>query len=180
VNENSQNENTDSPRFNVFRAKQSEEADDISILQSAPLSAEATEGASRLVAAGINSGHWSELLFSLPGYSLIKLWFKSNYPLPRHCHNVDCLYYITAGSLRIGNEVLNAGDGFFIAANTAYSYIAGSKGVEILEFRASDNFDIKLLVNGSNFWAKALQSVEANVGKWADEPRPSALPNKTS
>jgi hypothetical protein len=43
--------------------------------------------------------------------SLVYAWFKPNYPLPRHTHDADCLYYVVAGSAMLGNQVLNAGTG---------------------------------------------------------------------
>ena len=92
-----------------------------------------------------------KLLFSMPGMSLTHAWFKSGFPLPRHSHDTDCLYYIVAGSIRIGTEELGKGDGFFVGADVPYAYTPGADGVEILEFRASNAFDIKLLANNPLF-----------------------------
>src|SRR3546814_11989990 len=69
--------------------------------------------------------------------SLTYVWFKSDYLLPRHSHDTDCLYYVMAGELLIGRQVLRKGDGMFIPAGAGYAYQAGAKGVEVLEFRSA-------------------------------------------
>ena len=32
------------------------------------------------------------------GFSILHVWFKADYPVPRHSHDADCLYYIVSGS----------------------------------------------------------------------------------
>jgi hypothetical protein len=128
----------------------------------------------RVTAAGIAAGHENRLLFSAAGLSLTYVWFKSGYPLPRHSHDVDCLYYIVGGALRLGSETLGKGDGFLIGAGVPYTYTPGPEGVEVLEFRASDAFDITVLANNPAFWDRALKTVTERHDAWTDEPRPSA------
>jgi hypothetical protein len=140
--------------------------------QATPTPTEMT-GAVAAIDAGMLEGTTVRLLFEAPGFSLAHAWFKSGFPLPRHSHNVDCLYYILAGSLRIGTEVLGRGDGFFVGAEVPYSYVPGPEGVEVLEFRGSNSFDIKLLADNPAFWAKAVEKVERSRGDWKGESPPS-------
>ena len=123
--------------------------------------------------AGDANGQVVKTLFSRPGFSLTYAWFKSDFPLPPHTHNADCLYYIVAGSLRLGSEHLKAGDGFFVGAEKAYSYTPGPNGVEVLEFRTEEHFDIKFLVKSASNWAKIIDKVSAKQADWSQETPPS-------
>ena len=115
------------------------------------------------------------LLYSRPGMSLTYVWFKSGYPLPRHSHNADCLYFIVAGSLKIGVEELGPGDGFFIGVDVPYTYTPGPQGVEVLEFRTSDNFDFKALGMTEAWVEKAVENLRANRDNWPAETTPSGM-----
>ena len=95
-------------------------------------------------------------------------------PLPRHSHDADCLYYIVAGSLTLGTETLSAGDGFFVPPNAAYAYVPGPEGVEVLEFRNADHFNIRFMAGNPAFWEKALETVRAERPGWGVQPRPGA------
>lgn len=132
-------------------------------------------GAVAAIDAGMLEGTTVKLLFEMPGLSLTHAWFKSGFPLPRHTHDVDCLYYIVAGSLRVGTETLAKGDGFFVGAGVPYHYVPGDDGVEVLEFRGSNSFDIKLLADNPAFWTKAVGTVNGNRESWASELPPSAI-----
>ena len=80
-------------------------------------------------------GSVTKLLYGDPGgpgddgLSLVWARFGANYRLPRHSHSVDCLYYVLAGEIRMGNRVVKAGDGFFAPADAPYGYVAGPEGV---------------------------------------------------
>jgi quercetin dioxygenase-like cupin family protein len=78
------------------------------------------------------------------GFSLVRVWFAPHYVLPRHTHEADCLYYVAEGSLTMGSQVLDAGDGFFVPAGAPYGYEAGPEGATVLEFRTRTSFDMKL------------------------------------
>jgi len=132
-------------------------------------------GSVAAVEAGMLEGTKVRLLFELPGLSLTHAWFKSGFPLPRHSHNVDCLYYIIAGSLRIGTEELGRGDGFFVGADVPYSYVPGPDGVEVLEFRGSNSFDIRLLADNPVIWAKTVERVTQRRESWGEESPPSGM-----
>lgn len=104
------------------------------------------------------------------GFSLVYIWFKANYPLPRHSHNVDCMYYVISGSAVMGNQTLRPGDSFFVPADAPYQYSAGPDGVEVLEIRhGAEQFDIRLTSNPDLFRAMA-ETMAANRDRWLQEP----------
>lgn len=164
---------TPATQFKIFRASEAIPYDKTDVMSAEPITAIAAEGAQKLTAAGYLNGVTTKLLFSAPGFSLTHLWFKSGAPLPRHSHNCDCLYYIAAGSLRIGTHELSKGDGFFVGAEVPYAYEAGAEGVEVLEFRASDHFNIKLMADNPAFWTRAAETVSAKAAAWATEGPPA-------
>jgi hypothetical protein len=130
-------------------------------------------GLKALGEAGLGQGAESRVLFEAPGFSLMSAWFKSGFPLYRHAHGPDCLYQVIGGSLRLGDDELTKGDGFFIPAGTPYSFTVGPEGVEILEFRHEPLRDSVVMANNPAFWEKALETVIANAGRWRGEPRPT-------
>lgn len=165
------------PRFAPFRAKDASDFDESAMMTTLPLTEAEMAGSIAAVEAGVLDGTTVKLLFAMPGMSLTRAWFKSDFPLPRHTHDVDCLYYIVAGSLRIGTETLSVGDGFYIGADVPYAYTPGPDGVEVLEFRASNSFNIKLLANNPDFWATAVERTSAKQSEWAKEFPPSTRGN---
>jgi quercetin dioxygenase-like cupin family protein len=98
--------------------------------------------------------------------SLVHVWFKPNYPLPRHSHDVDCLYYVVSGTLTMGNQVLHAGDGFFVPADAPYQYSAGPDGVEVLEFRNARTFDIKVTEDDPARWDAMIETATQQRDAW--------------
>jgi hypothetical protein len=67
--------------------------------------------------------------------------------------------------------MLEAGDGFYIPNEYAYGYRAGPEGVEVLEFRHSTSFDLKLAEKPAVF-EQILQTVHANREQWLAEKTP--------
>jgi len=163
------------PRFALFRSAESRDFEQSGVMSQGAPTETKMAGAVAAVDAGMLEGTTVRLLFDLPGLSLTHAWFKSGFPLPRHTHNVDCLYYVLAGALRIGTEELGRGDGFFVGAGVPYSYLPGPEGVEVLEFRGSNSFDIRLMADNPAFWAKAVESVERRRDDWTKESPPSRL-----
>ena len=163
------------PRFAIFRAKDALSEAEAAIMDYEPISAAVTEGSRLALEAGVDAGHQLKVLFSVPGFSLVYVWFKSGFPLPRHTHNVDCLYYIVGGSLKLGTEELTVGDGFFIGKDVPYTYTPGDRGVEVLEFRASNRFNIDVLANNPAFWAQAVATVRDRRDAWATERQPASM-----
>lgn len=161
-------------RFRIFRARSATDFETSGIMAPAELTPTQMEGAVALGEAGYEAGCRVKLLFSLPGMSLAHAWFKSGFPLPRHSHDVDCLYYVLSGSLRIGAEELGPGEGFFVGSDVPYTYTPGDKGVEVLEFRSTSAFGIRLLANNTAFWARAAETVRQRRPVWEIEQPPSA------
>ena len=120
-------------------------------------------------------GASSRVLFGKPGedgMSLVHIWFKSGYVLPFHSHNVDCLYYVTGGELRIGSHVLRKGDGMFIPGDHAYGYEAGPEGVELLEFRNATRFNFVFGANDEGRWNRIAETYRDRAAIWEDETVP--------
>lgn len=82
--------------------------------------------------------------------------------------------YITAGSLNLGGEQYGVGDGSFVPQDVPYTYTAGPEGVELLEFRNDEKFDVVLRANGRPYWEKAASRIVDRRSAWSDEPKPSA------
>lgn len=162
--------------FTIFRGRDAIDYAEADCMEARPVSPEEQDWSIKLFHAGLSEGTQVKLLFSRPGFSLTWVWFKSGFPLPRHSHDADCTYFIVAGSLRIGTEELGPGDGFFVGKDVPYTYTAGPEGVELLEMRTANHFDIKLLA-GSNpaWWEKALGTLIAAQDRWAGEAPPSGL-----
>jgi mannose-6-phosphate isomerase-like protein (cupin superfamily) len=120
------------------------------------------------------AGSVTKLLFGDPdgadggGMSLVWVKFGANYPLPRHSHSADCVYYVVSGEARLGNQTVVAGEGFFVAADAPYGYTAGPDGVELLEFRAKSSFDSQIRESPAG-WTRILEGVRANRDRWAKE-----------
>lgn len=119
------------------------------------------------------TGYVTEVLFGDPergGMSLIRLSYPPHYALPRHTHDADCLYYVVAGQAHLGNRVLAAGDGFFVPAEAPYAYSAGPDGVEVLEFRATSSFGIRVTESPAR-WAQLAELARTHRDEWAAQPR---------
>ena len=159
-------------RFAIFRSGDARAGEEAGAMESEPITPIEAEGARRVVEAGFDEGHHVKRVFAMAGMSLTYCWFKSGFPLPRHSHSADCLYYIVGGSLRIGHEELGVGDGFFVGDGVPYSYTPGPDGVEVLEFRTSGTYNIRILANNPEFWDKAVQAVKSQRDAWADQRVP--------
>jgi hypothetical protein len=159
------------PPFEIFRARDACDYDE-SVMHSGPTTPVEQEGMAAMMEAGMLEGSHLKLLYKRPGMSLTYVWFKSGFPLPLHSHSADCLYFIVAGSLRIGSEELGPGDGFFLGTDVPYAYVPGDDGVEVLEFRTSDNFDFRSLGKTGAYWEKAVANLLAARDHWPEETAP--------
>jgi quercetin dioxygenase-like cupin family protein len=152
--------------FTIFRAADAPSLADSGI-------GEAPVAAPEIVAAMIGSGMPNGSIGSVPwrhegeeGVSLVRIYFKPNYHSTRHSHNADCLYYITAGEARLGNQVLGVGDGFFVPANSPYQFQAGPDGFELLEFRTATHYDQRLWDEDLERWRPVLEAATQNAAEW--------------
>jgi len=135
--------------ISLFRAKDAVDLYETDLMTAPEMSAATAEAFQSSLAAGLGAGAQTKVLLRQSpdegGYSLVTLWFKPGFPLPRHTHNVDCLYYVLSGSAVLGNQTLRAGDGFFVPEDAPYQYSAGPDGVEVLEIRHGvEHFDMKI------------------------------------
>ena len=148
-------------------------------MQSAPppvsMGDSAKAGIARLMEAGIADGNVIKLLFSAPGFSLTYVWFKPRFPLARHRHDTDCLYYVVSGDVRMGTERLGAGDGVFLPADTFYTFEIGPDGTELLEFRHTSEYGYHFSGGTDAYWDRAVKAVADNRGSWRamTPPRPA-------
>lgn len=161
------------PGLEIFRFADAVDLEASGIMGHKPLTQVQQEGVSELVEAGYGEGARSLVLVNMPGFSLVHVWFKSHFPLLLHSHDEDCLYYVIAGSLQLGRETLEAGDGFFIRANVPYSYTAGPRGVEVLEIRHASAFDFVNHSRDVGFYRRAAQTAARNYERWKGMAPPS-------
>ena len=161
--------------FQIFRAKDAPGLMEAGCMAIEPITPVQRDGVTKAVAAGYTEGDQVKVLVNLPGFNLVYAWFKKNYPLALHSHNSDCLYYIVAGSIRLGSEDLGPRDSFFVPANVPYTYKTGPEGLEILEFRHATEFNFVNLSKTEGFWDKATEIIAANRADWQTAKRPSEL-----
>jgi hypothetical protein len=154
------------PGFAIFRGQDAPLLGETGAMPLPPIAAESMPEFERAVASGLGDGERVRLVFGSPGFSLTHVWFKKDFPLPLHSHDANCLYYIVAGSLRLGDKTLGKGDGFFIPSDMPYTYRAGPEGVELVEFRTAERFDFQFRADTPAFWKKAADICAANREDW--------------
>jgi len=163
-----------SKRFEIYRGADAKDYGEHNVLKMADLPPAVAEGLSHYMKEPDDAhGQIVKLVYAAPGFSLSHVWFKSGFPLPLHSHNSDCLYYILAGTIKMGAEELGPGDGFFVGANVPYTYTPGPEGVEVLEFRDTDQIDIRFMSRNKATWEKAGAKIEALRQVWKSERPPS-------
>src|SRR5262245_27083896 len=120
--------------FEIYRTTDYRDYAEHDVMEIVDLSPAIVEGLAGFYQQGAGGGQRVRMAYSRPGMSLTHVWFKSGYPLPLHSHTGDCLYFILAGSIRVGKDELGPGDGFFVASDVPYTYETGPNGAEVLEF----------------------------------------------
>jgi mannose-6-phosphate isomerase-like protein (cupin superfamily) len=154
----------------IYRASDAIDLSETDFMTRADTSEQVSRGIGESVRAGAATGSEVKVLVrDAGGFSLVYLWFKANYPLPRHSHNVDCMYYVISGSAVMGSQTLRPGDSFFVPAGAPYQYSAGPEGVEVLEVRhGATQFDIQLSEATPARWQAMAEVVKANRDGWAE------------
>jgi hypothetical protein len=135
-------------------------------------------GFARAEEAGMHDGHRLRCLYRSPlpdGPSLCHMWLKSGFITPRHKHDTNCIYYVLAGELKLGNASAGPGEGVFVPEGTVYSIEAGPQGLEVLEFRTDTKFNVFYTGNDEANWDRIVGAVAGNVADWASQPPPSKL-----
>jgi hypothetical protein len=163
----------DTSKMQIFRAADAPGLMEAKCMTVEPFTPVQRVGMDKVLAAGYLEGDEIKVLCQLPGFSLTHVWFKEGYALPLHSHDCDCLYYIIAGSLKLGTEELGPRDSFFIPENVPYTYKPGPDGVELLEIRHANAFNFVNLAKGEAFWEKAAQQAEQRREDWKTAKRPS-------
>jgi len=167
----------DSPRarFQIFRAKDAINVD-AELMPLVGMTGDDMAGIGAAIAAGYGDGATTRLLMAdeATGMSLTYTRFKAGFLLLRHSHDADCAYYVISGEAHLGNAVLKAGDSFLVPKGDFYSYQAGPKGVEIIEFRTATHFHLRFGGNDPPFWSQILAATKANAAQWRDAPRTDA------
>ena len=161
-------------RFELYRGTDAKDYGEHNVQRVDGITPTIAEGLSHYGTEGGSKGQIVQLLYGAPGFSLTKVWFKSGFPLPLHSHSSDCLYYILAGSLQVGTEELGPGDGFFVGSDVPYTYTAGPEGVEVLEFRDTNELNIRFMARNKAFWEKAGNKISERREIWKAEQPPSA------
>jgi hypothetical protein len=159
--------------FKIFRAAEAPTLDEAACMTTQPFAPEIMDLLMKAGDTGLREGEEVRVLVNIPGFSLTHVWFKKDFPLPLHSHDADCLYYIVAGSLKMGKETLGPRDCFFIPTDAPYTYRPGPEGVELLEFRHKTKFNFVNHANGVGFWAKAIETAKANRADWKTEKMPA-------
>ncbi|MEW9853879.1 cupin domain-containing protein [Novosphingobium sp. M1R2S20] len=170
------NDDDSAARFTIFRREDSPSLAEAGLMSFEPFKDSILPILDQVQEAGVFAGEDARVLFAIPGFSLVHVWFKPGYPLPLHSHDADCLYYIIAGSIRMGSQDLGPRTGFFVPANVPYAYTPGPDGVELLEFRHSVSFNFMNHANGLAFWQKALETVKAAQPTWDKAQMPALQP----
>ncbi|VWX53313.1 cupin domain-containing protein [Novosphingobium sp. 9U] len=162
--------------FEIYRSHDYRDYGEHGIMNLDDITPTIAEGLAAFDRSGGGGGQVVRMAYSRPGMSLTHVWFKSGYPLPLHSHTSDCLYYLLAGSIRVGTEELGPGDGFFVASDVPYTYETGPNGAEVLEFRATDHLNIRFMAKAKKAWDKTIAKLEAKREDWATELPPSQVP----
>lgn len=157
------------PPLEIFRARDAVEYGEDGPMEGTPMTEVQQEGMAALMEAGMMNGSEVKLLYSRPGMSLTYVRFRPGFALPLHSHSANCLYFIITGSIRMGTEELGPGDGFYLGTDVPYAYTPGEDGVELLEFRDSDDFDFKATARNADYWKTLAASMAQASAKWTDE-----------
>jgi quercetin dioxygenase-like cupin family protein len=157
--------------ISLFRAKDAIDLIETDLMSTPEMSPETEMALQASVAAGLGAGSQTKVLLRQDeaegGFSLVTLWFKPGYSLPRHTHDADCLYYVLSGSAIMGRQTLRAGDGFFVPKDAPYQYSAGPEGVEVLEIRHGvEHFDMKIPDSHPETMKAMIDLVQARREEW--------------
>jgi mannose-6-phosphate isomerase-like protein (cupin superfamily) len=156
----------DTSKFRIFRAKDAPGLMEAGCMAVQPFTPVQRAGMDKAREAGYLEGDQIKVLTQLPGFGLTHVWFKEGYALPLHSHNADCMYYVIAGSLRLGTEELGPRDSFFVPSDVPYTYKVGPGGVELLEIRHDTKFDFVNHAHGEAWWNRAAEQTAAHREAW--------------
>lgn len=159
-------------KFQIFRAATAPTLEQTDVLRYEGVTPEIAAGLEIARKGGIGEGSFAKILINVPGFSLAYAWHKSDFPLPLHSHDVDCCYLVIAGEMRVGAETLGQGDGMFVPAGSAYTFFTGEAGVEFVEFRHANSWNIVFKQKSLAAWEKIAARADARRESWKTEPQP--------
>jgi mannose-6-phosphate isomerase-like protein (cupin superfamily) len=166
------NDGQDTAKFQIYRAADAPGLMEAGCIEVKPCTPVQRAGMDKAMAAGLINGDEIKVLTDLPGFGLTHAWFKEGYQLPLHSHDADCMYYVVAGSLKLGTEELGPRDCFFVPADVPYTYKPGPDGVEVLEIRHANHFDFVNHAKGEAWWNKAADEITSRQESWKTAERP--------
>ena len=103
------------------------------------------------------------------GLSVAYLFFKPNFPLFPHKHDVNSMYVVISGTVvdLMGTETLRPGDCWSVQAGHSYYYTAGPEGVEVLEiFSGRDQVAVIMTDAAADRLEAAQEAVRQNEQSW--------------
>jgi mannose-6-phosphate isomerase-like protein (cupin superfamily) len=159
-------------KFKIFRAKDAKGLMEAGCMTVEPFSETARAGMDKAISAGYLGGDDVRIMTDMPGFAITNVWFKPGYNLPLHSHDADCMYYIVAGSIRLGTEDLGPRDSFFVPKDVPYTYKIGPEGVELLEIRHETKINFVNHAKGEAFWERAYEDAKKHSASWPDMERP--------
>lgn len=162
-------------KFQIFRAADAPTLEQTDVLRYEGLTPDIRAGLRQLVDAGIQEGSFAKILVNVPGFSLAYAWHKSGYPLPLHSHDTDCCYLVIAGEMTVGKDTLGKGDGLVVPAGAAYTFVTGAEGVEFIEFRHANSWNIVFKYRNPESWANAADQASTRREAWRSEEQPFGL-----
>lgn len=156
-------------RLALFRGVNGTDINDTDMMHTPTMNPGVADGVSDGFSA-LAKGSEVRVLFGRPGdqgsMSLVEAWYKPDFALPQHSHDVDCLYYVTRGSLLMGARALASGDGIFAPADVPYQFVAGPEGVVVLEFRTSRSFGMSITENDPSRWMDLIHRARDKSDLW--------------
>ena len=153
-------------KFQIFRFKDALGLMEAGCMEVKPFTPLQRAGMDKALAAGYMEGDQVTVLSQVPGFGLTHVWFKEGYALPLHSHDADCMYYIIAGTLRLGTEELGPRDSFFVPGDVPYTYKVGKGGVELIEIRHANHFNFVNHANGEAWWDRAAEQTAEYREAW--------------
>jgi mannose-6-phosphate isomerase-like protein (cupin superfamily) len=176
VHDETQIEPDEEPQAGKRKITWFDEGDAVELFASGAMSATALspEVIEVIMGSKLHLGNGTRVLYQDPerdGFSLVHAWFGENFPLPRHTHSGDCLYFVLKGELRMGSKTVKAGSGLFVPNGRPYTYRAGAGGVEVLEFRKVSTFDMITLDQDVPKWQTYAAIGEEQAENW-NQTRP--------
>jgi len=103
------------------------------------------------------------------GLTVLYLYFKPNFPLFPHKHDVNSMYAVIGGSIVdfMGDVVLRPGDCWSVKKGNPYQYCAGPDGVEVLElFAGQEHVKIIMTDTAGDRLEAAQEAVRKNEDAW--------------